>query len=63
MRTDSFKQGQRRAERMHWWRQVLDRPATANWDEVFDEMVSLRFQVADAGSGASDSVLASMQMG
>ncbi len=47
MRTETLWQGERRAARMHWWRQVLDRPATASWNEVLDEMVSLRFRVGD----------------
>ncbi len=48
MRMETLWQGERRAARMHWWRQVLDRPVTANWDEVFDEMVSLRFRAGEA---------------
>ena len=45
MRMETLWQGERRAARMHWWRQVLDRPNEASWDEVFDEMVELRFAV------------------
>lgn len=47
MRTETLRQGERRAARMHWWRQVVDRPTTMNWDEVFDEMVWSRFWVLD----------------
>ena len=48
MRTETLWQGERRAARTQWWRQVLDRPASvANWGEVLDEMVRLRFGSGD----------------
>lgn len=47
MRTETLWQGERRAARMHWWRQVVDRPTQADWNEVFDEMVVLRFRVGE----------------
>lgn len=48
MRTETLWQRERRAARMHWWRQVLDGPAgAASWDDVFDEMVSLRFSFSE----------------
>ena len=44
MRTETLWQGERRAARRLWWRQVLERPAApTSWDEVLDEMVVLRF--------------------
>ena len=42
---DTLGQVEQRAARNHWWRQVLDRPVESSWDEVFDEMVELRFAV------------------
>jgi hypothetical protein len=47
MRTQTLWGGQRRAARMHWWRQVVDRPVQANWDELLDEMVLQRFRLHD----------------
>ena len=57
MRQDTLWQGQRREARLHWWQEVLDRPATATKrDEVFDEALSMRFRCANDGefTGARD---------
>ena len=43
MRTDTARGGERRAARMHWWRQVLDRPSTVNRKDLFDEELLQRF--------------------
>ncbi len=49
MRQDTLWQEGRREARLHWWQEVLDRPGTAaKRDEVFDEVLSMRFR------GASD---------
>jgi hypothetical protein len=54
MRTETLWQGQRRAERNHWWRQVLERPsAAANWAEVLDEMVMQRFGIGEDAPGVA----------
>lgn len=44
MRQETLWQGERRAARMHWWRQVLDRPVPGEGEELFDEVLSLRFR-------------------
>lgn len=46
MRQETLWQGERRAARMHWWRQVLDRPATAEVEALFDEVLSVYFSPA-----------------
>ncbi len=47
MRQDTLWQGERREARLHWWQEVLDRPATtAQREEVFDEALSMRFRAA-----------------
>ena len=57
MRTESLWGGQQRAARRHWWREVLGGPETADWNEVFDEMVALRFGVMEEeGHGGMDTI-------
>ncbi len=43
MRTETLWQGERRAARLHWWRQVVDRPTTTNVEDSFDEILRRRF--------------------
>ena len=46
MRTEGMWQGERRAARMHWLRQVLDKPLTLDRDATFDEVLRGRFGVS-----------------
>lgn len=50
MHTETVWQKERRAARRRWWRQVLDRPAPAPWDQLVDEMVHLRFRPGPQGA-------------
>ena len=51
MRMETLWQGERRTARRVWWTEVLDGEAAANWEEVLDEMVVLRFQVNEVAGG------------
>ena len=54
MRTDILWAGDRRAARMHWWRQVMDRPATVNWNDLLDEAASQRFSLGEDADAWGD---------
>ena len=54
MRQETLWQGERREARLQWWKQVLERPSGVNGEEVFDEVLSLRFRLVpeqDGGCG------------
>ncbi len=55
MRTETLWQGERRAARMLWWLEVLERPMVTGSEAIFDEVLSLRFrhgpEAEPAGTG------------
>ena len=51
MRIETLWQGERRQARLHWWRQVLDRPSALNGDDMFDEVLVQRFWLGPEGDG------------
>ena len=45
MRQETLWQGERREARQHWWRQLLEWPTGVNGEDVFDEVLGLRFRL------------------
>ena len=51
MRTETLWGGERREARMHWWQEVLDRPAAVDREGLFDEVLCHRFRFVHEGDG------------